>query len=1035
MEKESVPQNNSLKKSKEADTPILASHTITEENIFKKFTHNEVFPLQEYCLNYIKNKKKLYMFGEDKTTKGNKKFFALDHNTIYSLSAKKKFHLYEYFSQEDKLKLFLDIDIKPENIPKNVNKTEYFNNILDKSINTVTTHLEKYNITNPQYIILFSCGAGKLSAHIIFNDVIFKNIEEMLFFMSNIKSSLIDDKIIDMKPYRKTGCFRMLWSSKCGTNRILEFYKAINYTHNNDKQLFMDCLLRNIPKNHQLVEIKLPKNVKVIKKIKPKKAHHVVIGEYKKTNYPISLLQKYVDILDASRADDYNDWLKVGMVLHNCTPTPQCFDIWDEWSKKSACYGDRDFNGYKWNGFKCGYFSIGTLKYYAKMDNPEKYGDIEYSLEKAVYDTTKFTNNYLLDRQDEKIKDNKSFVARQINNWMNGNHKILSIKSTYDTGKTSVVYKIIDEFNVKRVLFISYRQTLTNDLYGNFKDLGVESYLDKKYGADKVICQIESLHKLLPSLDFIDDEDDLVPPYDLVIIDEIESILNHFRSSTIKDKEYTFDIFRDLVFNSSKVLALDGDFHNRSYHFLKHFEEPIILENEVKKNKMNFIFSNNCTEFERKIDTDLSNGKNICVVSMSSKLAVYYDDKYNGKYKTVLHCARSDDKYKEELKDVKSFWKQFQLVVYSPSIESGVNFDAEHFHKIYVILSSKSTSPRGLMQMIARVRKLEDRNIMVYLNNMPFREKGNFYTYDEVKQYVCETLHKYVKPKTVLNSETNKMVIRYKFDLYEQILVHNETETSNKTRNLFVPYLIKLLTEKGHIYERVEIRRNKNAYDKDILTKDEILKADDINQSQFNMLLSKQIENEASREDKIKVERFMIRKDWKIDGEITGDFLTKFYGKTGTLLNLRWLLDKSKLKVYLNDMDDKYKINFDVANKLKQIEMIQEVINKLGFNGIGTDQRLDKETFQKNVDDVIGSCELFIDPNKSQPMFGYDKNKIRNINTNRQFMGFINSLFSEWGIVIKCTQKYTCTRTKNTKTTIAISYYSLHYKDNINNYI
>ena len=739
--------------------------------------------------------------------------------------------------------------------------------------------------------------------------------------------------------------------------------------------------------------------------------------------------------MDVSRADDYNDWLEIGMVLHNCTPTPKCFDVWDEWSKKSVCYGNRDFNGYKWNSFKCGYFSIGTLKYYAKMDNPEKYGDIEYSLEKAVYNTTKFTNNYLLDRKDEKIKDNKSFVAKQINNWMNGNNKILGIKSTYDTGKTSVVYKIIDEFRVKKVLFISYRQTLTNDIYGNFKDLGVESYLDKNYGSDKVICQIESLHKLLPPLSTIDDDDDMVPAYDLVIIDEIESILNHFRSSTIKNKEYAFEIFQDLVYNSNKVLALDGDFHNRSYHFLKHFEEPIILENKVKKNKMNFIFSNNCADFESKIDTDLSNGKNICVVSMSSKLAVYYDDKYSTKYKTVLHCARCDDKYKEELKDVKNFWKQFQLVVYSPSIESGVNFDAEHFHKIYVILSSKSTSPRGLMQMIARVRKLEDRNIMVYLNNMPFREKGNFYTYDEVKQYVCETLHKYVKPKTVLNSETNKMVIRYKFNLYEQILVHNETETSNKTRNLFVPYLIKLLTEKGHTYERIEIRRNRKAYDKDILTKDEILKASDINKTEYNVLLSKQIENEATKEEKIKVERFMIRKDWKIDGEITDDFLSKFYGKTHVLYNLKWLLDKSKLDLYLSDAEGKCRIDFDKANKLEQIRMVQEVIDKLGFDGIGTDQRLNKKTFQKNVDDVVNNCKLFVDTNLSQPMFGYDKCKIGKIDTNRKFMGFINSLFNEWGIVIGIAKTYTHQKINNKRRTIVVINYKLDYINNINLYV
>lgn len=40
----------------------------------------------------------------------------------------------------------------------------------------------------------------------------------------------------------------------------------------------------------------------------------------------------------------------------------------------------------------------------------------------------------------------------------------------------------------------------------------------------------------------------------------------------------------------------------------------------------------------------------------------------------------------------------------------------------------------------------------------------------------------------------------------------------------------------------------------------------------FDALRSKQIDNEATKEDKLKVERYIIRKDWKINGELTGDF-------------------------------------------------------------------------------------------------------------------------------------------------------------------
>lgn len=114
---------------------------------------------------------------------------------------------------------------------------------------------------------------------------------------------------------------------------------------------------------------------------------------------------------------------------------------------------------------------------------------------------------------------------------------------------------------------------------------------------------------------------------------------------------------------------------------------------------------------------------------------------------------------------------------------------------------------------------------------------------------------------------------------------------------------------------------------------------------------------------------------------------------------------------------------------------MKEIIDKLGITEIGNNLKLDKETFEKNMDDVINSCKLFIDTNLSQPMFGYDKLKICKIQTIRQFMGFINSLFSEWGIVIGTDKKYKCQKINNKWKTLVILKYKLDYINNINLYI
>ena len=69
-------------------------------------------------------------------------------------------------------------------------------------------------------------------------------------------------------------------------------------------------------------------------------------------------------------------------------------------------------------------------------------------------------------------------------------------------------------------------------------------------------------------MNFIDDDTSIYPSYDLVIIDEIESILSHFEChQTFKGKsKETFDFIQNAIINSAKLMVLDGDVNNRTYN-------------------------------------------------------------------------------------------------------------------------------------------------------------------------------------------------------------------------------------------------------------------------------------------------------------------------------------------------------------------------------------------------------------------------------------------------------------------------------------
>lgn len=75
-------------------------------------------------------------------------------------------------------------------------------------------------------------------------------------------------------------------------------------------------------------------------------------------------------------------------------------------------------------------------------------------------------------------------------------------------------------------------------------------------------------------------------------------------------------------------------------------------------------------------------------------------------------------------------WIQYDVVIVTPTVESGVDFNVPYFDKMFTILSSGSTSQRGLLQMTARVRNLTNLDMEVYLNKMPYAENANFYNID-----------------------------------------------------------------------------------------------------------------------------------------------------------------------------------------------------------------------------------------------------------------------------------------------------------------
>jgi len=416
-------------------------HIILKENIFNKnkvrlnYCHNiRWLPVKEHIVNHQLNN--LFVFAEDKPYMKNGKenhcyqYYALDYDTVFKLSYQKMFHLFECFEGDEKIKLFLDIDIKNDskyivNLKSDKKKQDVLNQIIDEAIKLVLDKINELNqnkINDAKILIMKSDSNMKLSAHIIFQNIVFENVYHIKYLFSLLNSELINDKILDDSIYRR-GTFRMLWNSKAYKNINLEMSRTINYQFINDKTLFMDCLLKNLPNEYHLIKLDTPNIDKpVLKNIKQHKKLNKddILNINNEIIYSSAYLKRYIDILDNNRVDKYTEWLQIITCIINCNPTQDGFDLFHIWAKTGSSYVSINDCIYYWNLMqKYNYKShIGTLKFLAKKDNPEKYSEIESSMDLPTYESIKIIDEYLINK-DKKLSEQNNLVCHKIDEWVN----------------------------------------------------------------------------------------------------------------------------------------------------------------------------------------------------------------------------------------------------------------------------------------------------------------------------------------------------------------------------------------------------------------------------------------------------------------------------------------------------------------------------------------------------------------------------------------------------------------------------------------
>jgi len=164
--------------------------------------------------------------------------------------------------------------------------------------------------------------------------------------------------------------------------------------------------------------------------------------------------------------------------------------------------------------------------------------------------------------------------------------KTLVVCARWGTGKSHHVMlpTIQHHKDTHRMIIITENNALNQKCKNDFNGL-FKSHIDAQRGDsddvndinftnDNIICSLESCDKIKMCK--------TKPTF--LILDEFESIINHFESGkTVKDKYMTYGCLKKMI-RISKCLLLDADISNNRIEWFKSVKEPIILHN-VRTNK------------------------------------------------------------------------------------------------------------------------------------------------------------------------------------------------------------------------------------------------------------------------------------------------------------------------------------------------------------------------------------------------------------------------------------------------------------------
>ncbi len=277
-----------------------------------------------------------------------------------------------------------------------------------------------------------------------------------------------------------------------------------------------------------------------------------------------------------------------------------------------------------------------------------------------------------------------------------------------------------------RVTYVSPRRSLVDQACARL-ELRNYQHLNGPIHADKVGICINSIHRR-PTYD--------VPGaqqrYDLLVIDEVEQCLDAMFGPTVRNSSALLAHMRALCREHRRVVLLDAYGQVSTTRFFAHLmglnnDQVQVIDFEGPRHFDKAFQYNSFEAICEAITGAVKANKRVVVASTSCNDALIVGRELNELgCKALVITSKADESALGTLKDPNAHWRNYDAVIYSPTVQSGVSFDIkDHFDVAFLVgrtippsmerWPAPSLKHTDLMQMVCRVRHTREKALHLWV--------------------------------------------------------------------------------------------------------------------------------------------------------------------------------------------------------------------------------------------------------------------------------------------------------------------------------